>query len=105
VSAASSPRADGSASLGFWLAIAGVALLPLTLAAIGASPQGARATVFLLGLVATASVSIWGGVLCRRALSTGTSHTARAIAGGVVGLVVGATAAMIAVWSMFEIVL
>src|SRR5215208_5062298 len=99
------PRADASASLGFWLAIAGIALLPVTLAAIGASPHGGRATVFLLGLAATASVSIWGGVLCRRALSTGTSHTARAIAGGIVGLVVGATAAMIAVWSLSGIVL
>jgi len=105
VSTPASPRADASASLGFWLAIAGVALLPVTLAAIGASPQGARATVFLLGLAATAAVSIWGGVLCRRALSAGTSHTARAIAGGVLGLVVGATATMFAFWSLIGIVL
>jgi spore maturation protein SpmA len=105
VSAPAAPRADASASLGFWLAIAGIALLPVTLAAIGASPQRARATVFLLGLVATAAVSICGGVLCRRALSAGTSHTMRAIAGGVVGLVVGATATMFAFWSLVGIVL
>jgi len=69
------------------------------------SPQGARAAIFLMGLCATATVSIWGGVVARRALSGGTTHPARATAGAVLGLVVGATAAIVAFWSFVGLVL
>ena len=97
--------ADANARLGLWLAIVGVGLLPVTLLAVGVSPQGARAAIFLMGLSATATVSTWGGVLARRALSGGTAYTARAIAGGILGFVVGVTSALVAFWSLVGLVL
>ena len=97
--------ADANARLGLWLAIVGVGLLPVTLLAVGVSPQGARAAIFLVGLSATATVSIWGGVIARRALSTGTAHTARAMGGAILGFVVGLTAAIVAFWSLVGLIL
>jgi len=97
--------ADADARLGLWLAIVGTGLLPVTLLVIGASPQGARAALFLMGLCATATVCIWGGVVARRALSGGTAHPARAMAGAILGLVVGVTAAIVAFWSFVGLVL
>jgi hypothetical protein len=104
VSAPTPPTADANARLGLSLAIVGVGLLPITLLAVGLSPQGARAAVFLMGLSATATVSIWGGVRARRALLDGTTHTVRAMAGGILGLVVGVTAAFVALWSLIGLV-
>jgi hypothetical protein len=92
--------ADANARLGLWLSIVGVGLLPITLLAVGASPQGARAAVFLMGLAATATLSIWGGLTARGALSVGTTHPVRAMIGAILGLLVGVTAALVAIWSL-----
>lgn len=93
--------ADADARAGLWLAVVGVGLLPLTIAALGLAPQGkARAWVFLVGLTVAATVSIWGGIRARRSLAAGTTHTARALIASIMGLVVGVSAALIAVWSL-----
>ena len=105
MSARPSDLADASARLGSWLVIVGVGFLPITVLAVGFSPQGARAAVFLIGLTATATVCIWGGVSARRALSTGTSHPIRAGAAGIIGLLVGITAALVTVWSLVGLIL
>ena len=97
--------ADANARLGLWLVIVGAGLLPITLVAVGISPRGARAAVFLMGLAATATVCIWGGLTARSALSGGTSHPARAIVAGILGLVVGITAALVTIWSLVGLVL
>lgn len=92
---------DADARAGLWLAMVGVGLLPVTIAAIGLAPQGAaRAWVFLVGLTMTATVSIWGGMRARRALAMGTRYSARALIATTIGFVVGVTAALIAVWSL-----
>jgi hypothetical protein len=94
VPAYASDVADTDARLGLWLVIVGAGLLPVTLLTVGATPQVARGAVFLAGLGATATVSIWGGVTARRALSAGTTRRARAMATGTVGLVVGVTSTL-----------
>ena len=96
---------DLDARIGMTLAAVGVLLLPITIVAVGLSPQGARAAIFLMGLAATATVSIWGGVLARRALVTGTRHRPSAMAAGIVGLVVGVTSALMVVLSLAGLVL
>jgi hypothetical protein len=103
--APSATDADASARAGLWLAVVGAGLLPVTVLAVGLAPQGARTWVFLLGLSMAATVSIWGGVLARRALIAGTTHRARATIGAVLGLLVGATAAMLALWAFVGLVL
>jgi hypothetical protein len=85
--------------------VLGVLLLPITLAAVGLSPQDARAAIFLTGLAATATVSTWGGVRARRALLVGTTHRPSAIAGGIVGLLVGGTSALMLILSLVGLVL
>jgi hypothetical protein len=97
--------ADTDARAGLWLAIVGLGLLPLTLIAVGVSPQGARATVFLVGVAATATLSLWAGAVSRRALATGTTRTTRAVVAGIVGFVVGVTAALMVLTSLVGILL
>jgi len=96
---------DLDARVGLMLVVVGVALLPITVAAVGLAPQGARAAIFLAGLVATATVSIWGGVRGRRALVSGTAHRASAVVAGIVGLLIGITSALMAVLSVAGLVL
>jgi hypothetical protein len=96
---------DLDARAGLMLAIAGVALLPITLLAIGTAPQAARAAIFLLGLAAVAAVSIWGGVRGRRALTVGTTRRPTAMVAGILGLLVGITSALMALLSLAGLVL
>jgi hypothetical protein len=92
---------DADARLSVLLVVVGVGFVPVTIAAIGLAPQGAvRAWIYLAGLAVTATVSIWAGLAGRRALSAGTSHTARAVGASSLGFVVGATAALMAVLSV-----
>jgi len=91
---------DADARLSVMLMVLGVASVPLTIVAVGLAPQGARAWIFLTGLSLTATTSIWSGVAGRRALGEGTSHTPAAVAASIVGLVVGGTAALMAVLAL-----
>jgi hypothetical protein len=88
---------DADARLSMVLAAVGIGFVPVTIVAIGLAPQASRAWIFLAGLAVTATLSIWAGVVGRRALSAGTSHTARAVGASTVGFVVGATAAFMTV--------
>jgi hypothetical protein len=97
--------ADADARAGLWLAVVGAGLLPITVIAVGLVPEGARWWVLLVGLSMVATLSIRGGLLARRALVAGTVHRARAIVGAVLGLLVGATAAMLAAWAFVGLVL
>jgi hypothetical protein len=97
--------ADTHARLGLWLSIVGAGFVPITLVAVGVSPQGARAAVFLMGLATTATLSIWGGLTARTALSVGTTRPVRAMIGAILGLLVGVTAALMAIWSFVGLVL
>jgi hypothetical protein len=94
------PAGDADARLSVMLLVLGLGSVPLTIVAVGLTPQGARAWIFLTGLALTATMSIWAGVAGRRALGEGTSHTATAVAASVVGLVVGGTAALMRVLAL-----
>lgn len=86
------------ATRGLWMGVGGFALLPVTLLAVAAVPEGARVGVFLVGLVATAVVASRGGWIAKQALAPGEAHRGRAFAGAVLGLGIGLTAGMIALW-------
>lgn len=90
---------------GLWLAIAGTCCLPLTIAIVGIVPQSVRGGVFVCGLGVTATLALWGGWRSRRAIGTGAAHPIAAAIGAILGLVVGATAALLACWSLVGLVL
>jgi hypothetical protein len=83
---------DEEASLGFRLVLAGFAAFPVALALTAPFPTGARPAIFIAGLVAAGAICGAGGVLARRALTRGTSKTARTVATGIVGLMFAAIA-------------
>ena len=91
---------DADARLSVMLVVLGVGCAPLTIVAVGLMPHGARAWIYLTGLAVTATISIWAGVAGRRALGEGTSRTGLAVATSIVGFVVGATAALMAVLAL-----
>ena len=82
------------------LAVGACLLFPATLAMVAAVPPGARAATFVGGLTAIAAAGLWAGATGRRASTAGTAHLGRAIVGTILGFVVGATAAMMAVWAL-----
>jgi len=90
---------DAAARRGLLSALAAIALLPVIVAVVTIVPQGARGAVFELGLLCAAALAIWGGVLARHALQTGTGRTTSAYAGSIVGFVTGITLALIALTS------
>jgi hypothetical protein len=95
------PAGDADARLAPMLAVSGLAFVPVTLVAVGVAPDGAaRAWVFLFGLALTATLSLWAGVVGRRALTSGTSHAGRAMGASFVGFVVGVTATLMAILSL-----
>ncbi|MDP9234768.1 MAG: hypothetical protein M3P01_09505, partial [Actinomycetota bacterium] len=67
--ATSIPAPDDDARRGLRLALIGLGGIPLTIVLVGLVPHGLRAGFYLVGLAAVASVSIFGGVRARRALS------------------------------------
>jgi hypothetical protein len=74
-----------------------IALLPVVLALVTAVPEGARGAVFELGLIGTAAVALWGGVVARHALQAGTRRLATAYAAAILGLVVGITLVLVGI--------
>lgn len=82
------------------LAVAGLLLAPALLVLLAAVPQGARKVVYVAGLGLVATVSIAGGVMARAALGAGTARTGRAIAGAMLGLTFGVTAAVLGFWTL-----
>ncbi len=103
--APSIPTPDEDARRGLRLALIGLGGVPLTIVLVGLAPHGARAGVYLTGLAAVAVVSTIGGVRGRRALSAGTALRARAIAGAVLGLWIGVTAAVLWFWTLVGVAL
>ena len=83
----------------------GLGGIPLTIVLVGLAPHGLRAGLYLVGLAAVAEVSIFGGVRARRALSAGTALRARAVAGAVLGLWLGTTAAVLWFWLLVGVAL
>jgi hypothetical protein len=96
---------DADAVRGLLLALGGTLLLPIVIAAVAVSPQGARAWVFELGCIGAAAVALWGGVYARRALTVGTDRTAIAMIASVIGFVVGVTTALMAFWALIGLAL
>ncbi|HTG47974.1 MAG TPA: hypothetical protein VK646_09995 [Actinomycetota bacterium] len=86
---------DRSATRGLALSIAGVLLLPLAVSLLTAVPQGSRTLVYAAGLGACAAVCLIGGSTSRRALAHGSERRGRAMAGAMIGLWIGATAAVL----------
>ena len=93
------PDPDDDARLGLRLALIGLVGIPVTIVLVGLAPHGLRTGLYLVGLGAVALVSLVGGARGRRALSAGTALTARAIAGALLGLWLGVTAAGVWLWS------
>ena len=87
------------------LAVAGIVAIPATAALLAATPMGARAPVYLLGLAAIAAISFAGGLLGRRALSAGTALRARALTATIVGLWLGLTAGALWFWTLLSVAL
>ncbi|TMK36760.1 MAG: hypothetical protein E6G58_04365 [Actinobacteria bacterium] len=96
---------DEDARRGLRLALIGYAGVPLTIVFVGLAPHGFRAGVYLAGLAAVAVVSTVGGIRARRALSAGTALRARAIAGAILGLWLGVTAAVLWFWTLVGVAL
>lgn len=93
-------RADDRATRGLWLALVGLFLIPVSLLAVALVPEGARTTVFLVGLAVVVFVAGRGGWLARAALVEASPHRIRAFAGATIGLAVAATAGLILLWSV-----
>jgi hypothetical protein len=95
VDARTTDRGDATARRGLLFVVGSIALLPLVLALVTAVPQGARGAVFELGLLCAAGVALWGGVVARHALQSGTRRLATAYAAAILGLVVGITLVLV----------
>jgi hypothetical protein len=93
------------ATRGLWTGVGGFALVPVTLLAVAAVPEGARVGVFLVGLLATAVVAARGGWIAKQALVHDAPHRGRAFVGAVLGLGIGLTAGMIALWAALGLAL
>jgi hypothetical protein len=96
---------DTDARRGLVLAVAGIVAIPATAALLAATPTGARAPVYLLGLAGIAATSFAGGLLGRRALSAGTALRARALTATIVGLWLGLTAGALWFWTLLAVAL
>jgi hypothetical protein len=96
---------DADARRGLLLATAGVAAIPVTGAVLAATPTGARAAVYVVGLAAIAALSFAAGLAGRRALSAGTVLRARALIATIVGLWLGLTAGVLCFWTLLALAL
>ena len=85
---------------GFWLALAGLFLIPVSLLGVALVPEQARTTVFLIGLAVVVVIAGRGGWLGRAAFVEGGPHRIRAFAGAALGLGVAATAGLVLLWSL-----
>ena len=86
---------DAAARRGLLFVIASLALTPVVVAIVAAVPQAVRGAVFELGLLCAAAVALWGGVVARHALQTGTQRQVTAYAAAILGLVVGITLVLV----------
>jgi hypothetical protein len=97
VDAQTIPRGDALARRGLLFALGSLALVPIVVGIVAAVPDGARGAVFELGLLSAAAVALWGGVVARHALQSGTRRSATAYTGAILGLVVGITLVLVAI--------
>ena len=74
--------------------LASIAAVPAALAITAIVPAGARPGVFVAGLAVVATLGVVGGLRARTALLRGVPHTVRTTAIAIVGLTVGAVAAI-----------
>lgn len=95
--ACTSHPGDADARRGLLFVVAAIVLLPVVVAVVAAVPQGARGAAFELGLLCTAGVALWGGVVARHALQAGTRRVVAAYTAAIVGLVVGITAILVGI--------
>jgi hypothetical protein len=91
---------DRTVGRGMLLVLLAVVAIPALLLMLTTLPQEARAAAFVGGLLAVAALSVTGALSARRGLLVGTSRTARAILTAIVGLTLGVTGAVFAVWSV-----
>jgi hypothetical protein len=96
---------DAHARQGFALALAGAVGVPVLVAIVAVLPQGWRKAVFVLGLAAVATASLWGGAVARSAMGSRTAHRGRAIVGTFLGLILGVTAAVFLFWTLVSLAL
>lgn len=87
------------ATRGLWLALGGLALVPVALLSVAVVPEGGRIWAFLVGLSVAAAVAARGGWIARRAFAADKVHRGRAFVGAVLGLGLGLTAGMVVLWS------
>ena len=90
---------DAAARRGLLFVVGAIALVPVVVAAVAATPQSARGAVFELGVLCAAAVAIWGGVLARHALQAGTRRAVTAYAAAILGLVFGITLVLVGISS------
>ncbi len=90
---------DVAARRGLLFVLGAIGLLPVVVATVAATPQGARGAVFELGVLCTSAVAIWGSVVARHALQEGTQRAVTAYAAAILGLVVGITLVLVAISS------
>jgi hypothetical protein len=96
---------DAPATAGIRLVVAGIAMLPASVALTAAFPTAARPAVFIIGLGAVAGLCIAGGIQARGALLSGVIHTGRTVVVGIVGLTMGGVAAIAFVTAVAGILL
>jgi hypothetical protein len=80
-----------------------VVAIPVLVVALTALPDGWRGAAFVAGLAAVAAVAIWAGLVGRRVVGEADAPDWRAAAGAWIGLTLGVTTAIFALWTLLGI--
>jgi hypothetical protein len=97
VDARTTDPGDAAARRGLLFVVVAIALLPVVVGLMAAMPHAARGAVFEVGLLCVAALAIWGGVLARQALQSGTRRALSAYVAAVLGLLVGITLVLVGI--------